>query len=175
MKKQYNTIKQNLKVGLNVVVKDLEDNDYCTISNSKDYDGNFRDSGWRDSIEKAKQYIGSYSRNSKEYWDEKDLEIVEVYRPEYEPFKVGEKVRLLDSIKKTENWEKIENNFPDMTGEIEEFYVGADGTNYAINSYIIGHEFLAPLNEVKEETIKIGDHTYSKSEVEKRLQGLKEI
>ena len=28
---------------------------------------------------------------------------------------------------------------------------------------------------VKEETIKIGDHTYSKSEVEKRLQGLKEI
>ena len=27
----------------------------------------------------------------------------------------------------------------------------------------------------KEETIKIGDHTYSKGEVEKRLQGLKEI
>jgi hypothetical protein len=44
-----------------------------------------------------------------------------------------------------------------------------------INGWYIGHEFLAPLNEVKEETIKIGDHTYSKSEVEKRLQGLKEI
>ena len=29
--------------------------------------------------------------------------------------------------------------------------------------------------KVLEETIKIGDHTYSKKEVEKRLQGLKEI
>ena len=29
--------------------------------------------------------------------------------------------------------------------------------------------------KTKEETIKIGDHTYPKSEVEKRLQGLKEI
>ena len=35
-------------------------------------------------------------------------------------------------------------------------------------------EFLDKYNK-KEETIKIGDHTYSKSEVEKRLQGLKEI
>ena len=43
------------------------------------------------------------------------------------------------------------------------------------NCCYIGHEHIAPLNEVKEETIKIGDHTYSKSEVEKRLQGLKEI
>ena len=29
----------------------------------------------------------------KDYWDEQDLEIVEVFRPEYEPFKVGDKVR----------------------------------------------------------------------------------
>ena len=151
MKNLYNQIEQNLKVGLNVVVKDLEDNDYCTISNSKDYDGNFRDSGWRDSIEKAKQYIGSCYGYSKEYWDDYDLEIVEVFRPEYEPFKVGEKVRLLDSIKKTENWEAFENNFPDMTGEIEEFYNQVDGINYRVNGYIIGHEYLAPLVEQEED------------------------
>jgi hypothetical protein len=175
MKNLYNQIEQNLKVGLQVVVKDLENNYYCIISNSKDAYGFYRDSGWRDSIEKAKQYIGSYSRNSKEYWDEKDLEIVEVYRPEYEPFKVGQKVRLLDTIKKTKIWEDVEEYFPDMTGEIERVFFDKIGTHYLINNWYIGHEYLAPLNEVKEETIKIGDHTYSKSEVEKRLQGLKEI
>jgi len=175
MKNLYDQIEQNLKVGLQVVVKDLENNYYCIISNSKDAYGFYRDSGWRDSIEKAKQYIGSYSRNSKEYWDEKDLEIVEVYRPEYEPFKVGDKVRILDSIKKTSSWEIIFNLFPNMIGEIEKVYNQIDGINYRVSGYIIGHEYLAPLNEVKEETIKIGDHTYSKSEVEKRLQGLKEL
>ena len=147
MKNLYNQIEQNLKVGLNVVVKDLEDNDYCTISNSKDYDGNFRDSGWRDSIEKAKQYIGSCYGYSKEYWDDYDLEIVEVFRPEFEPFKVGDKVRLLDSIKNTENWEYFKAHFPNMTGEIEEFYNQVDGINYRVNGYIIGHKYLAPLVE----------------------------
>ena len=63
-----------------------------------------------------------------------------------------------------------------MTGEIKGVYFNIIGTNYYINNYCyIEHEYLAPLNEIKEETIKIGDHTYSKSEVEKRLQGLKEI
>ena len=178
MKNSYDTIEQNLKVGLQVVVKDLKDNDYCIISNSKNDDGKFRDSGWHSSIEESKQYIGDCYGNSKECWDEKDLEIVEVFRPEYEPFKVGDKVRLLDSIEKAEDWGRIGKDFPDMTGEIESVHLGISGTDYNINDCYIGHEFLAPLNEIKEdkeETIKIGDHTYSKGEVEKRLQGLKEI
>jgi len=62
-----------------------------------------------------------------------------------------------------------------MTGVINQVDFENLGTTYKINGRYIGHEFVAPLNEVKEETIKIGDHTYSKSEVEKRLQGLKEI
>jgi hypothetical protein len=173
MKKLYNTIENNLKKGLQVVVQDLEDNTYCILSNLKDSDGDYRTSGWWKSIEDAKQFIGSCY--DKDYWDEKDLEIVEVYSPEFEPFKVGDKVRILDSIKKTSNWEKIENNFPDMTGEIKYILLKAIGTHYLVNGFSIGHEYLAPLNEVKEETIKIGDHTYSKSEVEKRLQGLKEV
>jgi hypothetical protein len=173
MKKLYNTIEKNLKAGLQVVVKDLNDQTYCILSNLKDSDGDYRTSGWWKSIEDAKQFIGSCY--DKDYWDEKDLEIVEVYSPEFEPFKVGQKVRLLDTIKKTENWEDFKAHFPKMTGEIEEVYNQIDGTNYRCSGYIIGHEYLAPLNEVKEETIKIGDHTYSKSEVEKRLQGLKEV
>jgi hypothetical protein len=147
MKNLYNQIEKNLKAGLQVVVKDLENNYYCIISNSKDAYGFYRDSAWRDSIEKAKQYIGSYSRNSKEYWDEKDLEIVEVYREEFEPFKAGDKVRILDTIKKTENWEDFEAHFPNMTGEVEEFYNQVDGINYRVSGYIIGHEYLAPLVE----------------------------
>ena len=175
MKNLYDTIEQNLKVGLHVLVRGLEDNDYCTISNSKDDNGNFRDSGWWKSIEKAKQYTGSSYGHSKEFWNNLDLEIVEVYRPEFETFKVGDKVRLLNSIKKIDEWEKIKEDFPDMKGEIKKVCLERFGTNYIINGWYIGHEYLTPLNEVKEETIKIGDHTYSKSEVEKRLQGLKEI
>ena len=175
MKNLYNKIEQNLKAGLNVVVKDLEYNNYCTLSNLKDIKGNYRMSGWCESIEKAKQYTGSSYGNSKEFWNNLDLEIVEVFRPEFETFKVGDKVRLLNSIKKIDEWEKIKEDFPDMKGEIKKVCLERFGTNYIINGWYIGHEYLAPLQEVKEETIKIGDHTYSKSEVEKRLQGLKEI
>jgi hypothetical protein len=179
MKNLYDTIEQNLKAGLQVVVKDLTDSDqtYCTLSNLKDSEGNYRMSNWCESIEKAKQCIGSYSGNLKEYWNFFDLEIVEVFRPKYEPFKVGDKVRLLDSIKNCDCWKKLfedENRFPDMIGVIKKVYLEVTGTNYNVNGWHIGHEYLAPL-VVEEETIKIGDHTYSKSEVEKRLQGLKEI
>lgn len=178
MKNLYDTIEQNLKAGLYVVVKGLENNNYSVISNSRDHHENYRTSAWWDSIEEAKQWIGSFSGESKEYWDDYDLEIVEVFRPEYEPFKVGDKVRLLDSIKKTENWKKFfedENRFPDMTGKVEGVCFDTLGTHYSIDGYYIGHEYLAPLQEDKEEIIKIGDHIYSKSEVENRLQGLKEI
>jgi len=175
MKNLYNTIEQNLKVGLQVVVQDLEDNTYCILSNLKDSEGDYRMSGWFDSIKDAKQLIGRYCGYNKEEWDEYDLEIIEVYRPEFEPFKVGDKVRILDSIKKTNDWEEVEDYFPNMTGVINQVDFENLGTTYKINGWYIGHEFVAPLNEVKEETIKIGDHTYSKSEVEKRLQGLKEI
>jgi len=179
MKNLYNKIKENLKVGLIVVVKDLTDNTYCTISNSKDSYGDYKKSYWCNSIEEAKQTVGTFYGYSKECWDNLDLEIVEVYRPEYKPFKVGDKVRILDSIKKIDNWELLKENLMrlNVTGEIKEVYFSASGTHYLVNNCYIGHEYLAPLNEVKEpeETIKIGDHTYSKSEVEKRLQGLKEI
>ena len=175
MKNLYDTIEQNLKAGLQVVVKDLTDNYYLVISNLKDSEGNYRMSIRCNSIKEAKQFTGSYYGHSKDYWDEQDLEIVEVFRPEYEPFKVGDKVRILDSIKKTESWKYVEEYFPNMTGEIKGVFFEKIGTHYYINGCYIGHEYLAPLNEVNEETIKIGDHTYSKSEVEERLQGLKEI
>jgi len=147
MKNSYNQIEQNLKVGLNVVVKDLGDNYCCAIGTNKDDRGNYRYSGWEKNIKDAKQFIGSCAGHDKDYWDEKDLEIVEVFRPEYEPFKVGDKVKILDSIKKTGNWEDIEEYFPNMTGEIKGVFFDTIGIHYSVNDCYIGHEYLAPLVE----------------------------
>jgi hypothetical protein len=166
MKNTFNKIEKNLKAGIIVVVKDLTDHTYCTILNSKDAREGYRYSGWYDSIKEAKQSVGNCSGYAKEYWNYLDLEIVEVYRPEYKPFKIGDKVRILDSIKKTENWENVKEYFPDMTGEIKEVFFKKIGTHYFMNNCWIGHEYLAPLQEVrvsredkeeiKEERVKVG-------------------
>jgi len=155
MKNLYNTIEENLKAGIIVVVEDLEDNTYCVISTNKGFEGNYKYSGWEISIEDAKQFIGRYDGNTKDFWDNKDLEIVEVYRPEYEPFKVGQKVRLLDSIKKNSDWVEVSDFFCDMTGEIDEVYFSIAGIYYSMDGYYIGHEYLAPLaQEVEELTME---------------------
>lgn len=157
MKNLYNEIENNLKKGLCVAVKDLGDNDYCSILNHKDEDGNYRDSGWYNSIEISKQRIGRNNGWSKEDWDNMDLEIVEVFRPEFEPFKIGQKVRLLDSIKKKETWKRYEDLFEDMTGEVEQVYCDMTGTHYKVNGWYIGHEFLAPLVEEEVEELTLSE------------------
>ncbi len=145
MKNLYNTIEQNLKAGLNVVVKSV--NSYCSILNHKDRDGNYRTSDWWDSIEESKQRIGYYTGYSKQDWDDADIEIVEIFRPEYEPFKVGDKVRISDKIKETDDWNTIEDDFPEMKGKIEETYNNISGRYYNVNGWYIGHEYLIPLIE----------------------------
>jgi len=175
MKNLYNTIEQNLKAGLNVVVKRLYDNRYFAISPNKDLNGNYRRSSWATNVDCCKHNIGECDGFYKDVFEKESFEIVEVYRPEYEPFKVGDKVRILDSIKKTSSWEIIFNLFPNMIGEIEKVYNQIDGINYRVSGYIIGHEYLAPLNEVKEETIKIGDKRYNKCEVEEALKNIKPL
>lgn len=151
MKNQYNNLVKILEKGSCVVVK--SGNSYSSILNHKDQYGNYRDSGWLDSMEESKQRIGYYSGDSKETWDNKDLKIVEVFRPEYEPFQVGDKVRILDKIKETDDWNTIcgtltiEDDFPEMKGKIEEVYNNVMGTYYNVNGWYIGHEYLIPLIE----------------------------
>jgi len=54
----YEIIINNLKLGFHSPVKDKKDRQYAIFSPFKDEDGNYRDSGWLDSVKDAKQYIG---------------------------------------------------------------------------------------------------------------------
>ena len=154
MKNQYNNLVKILEKGSCVVVKRISDNAYCSILNHKDEGGNYRMSNWCYSIERSKQWIGDYCGDSKETWDDKDIEIVEVYRPEYEPFKIGDKVRILDTIKNTEDWESYKDSFPEMKGKIEEVRNYISGRNYNVNGWYFGHEWLIPLIEEDDEVEK---------------------
>jgi len=94
----------NCRKGIITVIRD-KDNEYMSFSSHKDYNGNYRRSYSHVSIEEAKQFIGEgkgfSEKEMKKYSKEYKWEIVKVYREEVEPFNVGDKVRILPSIKKT--------------------------------------------------------------------------
>jgi len=169
----------NCKKGLITIIQDDTEN-YMAFSNHKDYDGNYRTSSWVETIEETKRCIGEtdgYSEKEiEEHSEEYNWKIVEVFREEVEPFKVGDKVRILDSIKKTGSWSYsyLENHFPNMTGGIERVFLNTIGIHYSVNGCCIGHEYLAPLVE-QEEVIKIGDKRYNKCEVEEALKNIKPL
>ena len=182
MKNQFNKIEECLKVGLNVVVRDIETKEYCVISPIKGVYGGYVYGEWRETIEECKNSL-CYSvmvKKNKDKWDEIDLEIVETYRLDYEPFKVGQKVRILDSIKKTNNWTNAVG-YPDMTGIIKSIENGISGICYWVNckdnrGFYISHQYLAPLlEEEPKELITIGDHSYDKKQVEEALKNIKAV
>lgn len=106
-----------LSNGCYVVVEDNE-KDYMVFSPHKDTEENYRRSGWWDSIKKAKQYIGcfdGYVKNEIDEGAEKgNWKIVEIYKPQYKPLEVGQRVGILDSIKETSDWDIYKNDFPEM-------------------------------------------------------------
>jgi len=150
-----NYLNDCLAKGLNVPVK-KEDGYFQVISTAKDVDGDYRRSSWWSTLEGAKQHIGYWDGYRKENLEKeiKDWEILTPFRLEVEPFKVGDKVQILESIKETDNWDGFKHDFKDMTGEIKSVYNDIDGLNYIINSYYISHKYLLPLRE-EEVTIKI--------------------
>ena len=181
MKNQFNKIEECLKVGLNVVVRDIEENAYCVISPIKDIYNGYVYGYWTEEIEEAKKSLCYYNReDDDDGWNDLDLEIVETYRLEYEPFKEGQKVRILDSVKRTDNWTNAVG-YPDMTGIIENIENGISGIYYWVNckdnrSFYISHQYLAPLlEEEPKELITIGDHSYDKKQVEEALKNIKAV
>ena len=73
-----------------------------------------------------------------------------------------------------EYWDGCKENTTVEIGHFENGKITYNCPRISEHTTYTTQEFLDKYNK-KEETIKIGDHTYSKSEVEKRLQGLKEI
>lgn len=186
-------IENNSKKGLITIIQDDTEN-YMAFSNHKDYDGNYRTSSWVETIEEAKRCIGEtdgYSEKEiEEHSEEYNWKIVEVYREEVEPFKVGDKVRILPSIENTKDWTNnsiygsdSRRYFIDMIGEIVDVHNNESGLYYNVANNggprlyktFIGHEYLVPLYEEDEETIQIGDQKYSRKEVEEALRNIKPV
>ncbi len=155
MKKTTQQILANCEKGIFTVVRNKKDNQFRVRTPIKDSYGNFRDSCWCNIIEEAKRFAGVYYGYSLEELDKMDLEIVEEYRIIGEPFKVGDKVRILDSIKETDYWKDFKDAVPEMKGEIEVAYNLKDGLYYRVNGWVIDHQYLAPL--VEEQCINKGD------------------
>ena len=171
----------NCKKGLITIVQDDTEN-YIAFSNHKDYDGNYRTSDWSKTIKEAKRCIGEREGFSEEkieeYSKEHKWKIVEVYREEVEPFKVGDKVKMLPSINGANNWTALDSFcFLNREGEIEEVNNERSGLYYKVKYgdgfWFIEHKYLTPSDE--EEIIKIGDKKYNKSEVEEALKNIKPL
>lgn len=180
----HNKITKLLDHGLNVVVKN-KNKEYQVFIPYKDEDGDYKCSGWYDSITEAKEgAVSCYGYTPEDLKEKaKNWQIVEYYRIPYKKFEVGEKVRILDSVKETEDWEEGKEYFPNMVGVIKEVYDEKVGLYYFVckegkpnYDWSIGAEYLAPYIEDKEvETIQIGNNTYNKKEVENALKNVKSL
>lgn len=180
-------IMNNCKKGLITIVKNNnEDYMYMAFSNHKDCNGNYRVSCCYGTIKEAKQCIGEgggYSEEDIEKIAKKyNWEIVEVFREEVEPFKVGDKVKILPSIENASDWEDYKKYYPNMEGRIWKVLDNMNGLCYGVyqedgvDYWTIDHKYLAPLyEEVEEEVIEIGDKRYNKCEVEKALKNIKPL
>jgi hypothetical protein len=148
-------INKYLDHGLCVVVR--EDSDYRSFIPVKDEDGDYRRSHWVDSIEEAKQYAGDCCGYTPEQLQKEaeNWEIVEVYHLQAKPYEVGQKVRILDTIKNTDDWDIIKDDSPDRKGEVIMVYNNRSGLYYSVEgegTRSIGHKYLAP--DFEEEEIK---------------------
>lgn len=149
----FEKIETYLKKGLHVLVKD-EDDKYCVISPFKDGDGNYRDSASRDSAKEAKANIGRYYGDDEEYWNTKTIEIIETFPTPYEPYEVGDKVRIR------------RNGLVGMVEEIgSDLLVRIDSET----SFFSEHFDLDPVIEEDDETITIEGKKYTLSEIKKAL------
>jgi len=154
-----NYLNDCLAKGSNVPVK--KNGQFQVLCPTKDYNGDYRRSSWWGTLESAKQCIGYRDGYEKEDLEKyiKDWEILTPFRLKVEPFKVGDKVQILDSIKENDNWDIYKNSFKDMIGEIKDVWNDIFGLKYLINGYYIAHKYLLPLREEEEEeeevTIKI--------------------
>ena len=90
-------IEKNLENGAYVVIKD-SDGAYQIFSPYKDHNGYYRSSGWRRSIEMAKQFMSNssgYTENLDEKAKKRNWQVVEIFYGQQPKFKVGDRVMVL--------------------------------------------------------------------------------
>ena len=156
----YEQIMLNLKHGVSVIVEH-EDGEFMTIHPIMNVGGYYLCSCWVETIEKAKTDFNGfcYKKESiREYLEKGNWQIVEQYQlPQGEPFKVRQKVRILDSINEIWDWKDYADSFPNMDGVIKENYNDIDGLycnvwNKDKSIYLaINHKYLAPMKEIEPE------------------------
>ena len=144
---------RNLAVGKYILLEG--DGEYCIVSPHKDSYGDYRKSGWCYSIKGAEEHIGRCCGDphlNKEI--EKENWKASIYTPKYEDFKVGDRVMIGKKV-----------------GIITKVFADTCAIK---DNYIVQKKEIAYIKEPTE-TITIGGIKYSKDEVEKALQGIKEI
>ena len=144
---------KNLSVGKYILLED--EGRYCIVSPHKDSDGNYRKSCWWNSLKDAEEYIGNcYSNPHLNKEIENENWKASIYTPKYEDFKVGDRVMIGKAF-----------------GIITKVFADTCAIK---DNYIVQKKEIVYIKEPTE-TITIGGIKYSKDEVEKALQGIKEI
>ena len=144
---------KNLSVGKYILLED--EGMYCIASPHKDSNGNYRKSGWWSFLKEAEENIGNcYSVPHLNKWIEQENYKASIYTPKYEDFKVGDRVMIGKKV-----------------GIITKVFADTCAID---DNNIVQKKEIAYIKEPTE-TITIGGIKYSKDEVEKALQGIKEI
>ena len=148
-------LKKLLDNNCNVVIK-RDDGHSSLFVPLKDIDGDYRNSDLESTIEEAKRSDiakGAYTKDEIEERSKQDnWQIVEVYRNTPTPLAAGTKVKILDSIKDTYDWNSFKDVFPEMKGVIACVYNCVAGLSYDIESdgtATIGAEYIIPDTEEK--------------------------
>lgn len=91
----YEKLEKQILTKGHCVVQD-KDGDYCVFSHFMDEGGDYRCSSWWDTIKIAKEHIGCFDGNSKEYIEkisqEQNWKIIESFEIPLQRFKEGDKV-----------------------------------------------------------------------------------
>jgi len=96
----YEKLEKHLSKKQHVLIQRVDD-EYCIFSHLTDHNGNYRDSGWRMSKERAMQQLGGHygytPERVNECAEEYNWKIVEAFDVPQEQFKKGEVVVIADN------------------------------------------------------------------------------